>query len=354
MAAYTTIDDPSAYFKVQLYTGNGSANHAITFDDTDTDMQPDLVWIKNRDAADAHMIFDSVRGATKRLSSNDSSEAEITDADTLDSFTSDGFQVDADDKVNTNTEKYCSWNWKAGTTSGITSGDITPSGYSFNATSKFAVIAYTGTGSDGRVPTGFGTAAEFVTVRERTAARYWMTYHHTLGNAGEVYLNATNAANTSASTWNSTTPNSVGVSVDGGSEGNGVNSNASSNTYVMYAWAGVQGYSKFGSYVGNGNDDGPFVYTGFRPAFLMRKTTGTDYWQIADNKRKGYNPDNSYLFPSNNGAENPAITRVDLLSNGFKVNDDDSADNTSGTTYIYAAFAEAPFVNSNGVPCNAR
>ena len=354
MAAYTTIDDPSAFFKCQLYTGNGSADHAITFDDTDTDMQPDLVWIKNRDAADAHMVFDSVRGATKRLSPDDSDAGEVTDADTLDSFTSDGFQVDGDDKVNTNTEDYVAWCWKAGTTSGITAGDITPAGYSFNATSKFAVVAYTGTGSDGRVPTGFGTAAEFVTVRERTAARYWMTFHHILGNAGEVYMNVNNAANTSASTWNSTSPNTVGVSVDGGSEGNGVNSNASSNTYVMYAWDGVQGFSKFGVYEGNGNDDGPFVYTGFKPALVIyKKSSGSENWFMHDNKRQGYNPDNEYIFPDLPNAEG-TINRIDLLSNGFKITTSDGGPNADGATYIYAAWAEAPFVNSEGVPCNAR
>ena len=149
--AFTTIDDPSAYFKVQLYTGNGSANHAITFDDTDTDMQPDFVWIKNRDATDSHCLFDSARGATKVIH-YDTTDKEDTDADTLDSFTSDGFEVDADVKVNTNTEKYVSWNWKAGTTSGITtngSTTITPSAYSFNQDAGFSVIAYTGNDTAG-------------------------------------------------------------------------------------------------------------------------------------------------------------------------------------------------------------
>ena len=334
MAAFTTIDDPSAYFKIQLYTGNGSANHAITFDDTDTDMQPDLVWIKNRDATDQQMWFDSVRGATKVLHPNHSS-AESTDTDTLDSFTSDGFQVDADVKVNTNTEDYVAWCWKESTTSG------------------FDIDLFDGTGATRTEAHGLSAVPHYWVISRLDEAdgSRWCVYHHKNTDAPETdnLQMSTDAATVDVTRWNDTAPTSSVFSLSGDTSING-----DGGEFSAYLWTGKQGFSKFGTYEGTGNADGAFVYTGFRPAFVLMKcidSAGTD-WNIWDNRRPGYNP-NYYLPPNKNLAEVTAH-ELDLLSNGFKARANNNDQNKAANTYIYAAFAEAPFVNSNGVPCNAR
>jgi hypothetical protein len=353
MAAYTTIDDPSAHFKVQLYTGNGAANHAITFDDTDTDMQPDLVWIKNRDATDKHCLFDAVRGATKLLSTNEVI-AEATDADTLDSFTSDGFQVDADVKVNTNTEKYIAWCWKAnGSGSSNTAGSINTTATSANTTSGVSIMTYTGNGVNGAtLGHGLGAVPHMMIVKHReTPDEWWDTYHQAIGNANVLFLNSTDAKS-DQSYFYDTTPSSTLVTVAG------VGSiNDSGELYVMYCFAPVQGFSKFGKYTGYDNDDGPFIYTGFRPSIVLIKRTGSaGAWWLANT---AVNPGNlatitGVLRPNSNAVETTDSSEsIDILANGFKLRQNGGDINYSGE-YIYAAFAEAPFVNSNGVPCNAR
>jgi len=353
--AYTAIDDPTAYFKVQLYTGNGSANHAITFDDTDTDMQPDLVWIKNIDALDSHCLFDAVRGATKVMHT-DTNADEDTDTDTLDSFTSDGFQVDADDKVNTNTEDYVAWCWKAGTTSGInaTGADITPSAYSFNQTSGVSIIKYSGNSTSGaEVAHGLAAVPHLMIIKniDYSSGEGWQVYHHKNTAAPEtdaLALHDNGATQDQASRWNDTAPGSVLFTL-----GNDISVNTG-YTYLGLIFSEKQGFSKFGGYTGNGNADGKFVYTGFRPAYVLSKrTNGAADWMLLDSKRLGYNPDNNPLFPDGSGADSD-VNVMDILSNGFKLRATSVDINGSGDTYIYAAFAEAPFVNSNGVPCNAR
>ena len=355
MAAYTAIDDPSAYFKVQLYTGNGSANHAITFDDTDTDMQPDLVWIKNIDALDSHCLFDAVRGATKVMHT-DTNADEDTDTDTLDSFTSDGFQVDADVKVNTNTEDYVAWCWKAGTTSGInaTGADITPSAYSFNQTSGVSIIKYSGNSTSGaEVAHGLAAVPHLMIIKniDYSSGEGWQVYHQKNTAAPEtdaLALHDNGATQDQASRWNDTAPGSVLFTL-----GNDISVNTG-YTYLGLIFSEKQGFSKFGGYTGNGNADGKFVYTGFRPAYVLSKrTNGAADWMLLDSKRLGYNPDNNPLFPDGSGADSD-VDVMDILSNGFKLRATSVDINGSGDTYIYAAFAEAPFVNSNGVPCNAR
>ena len=352
--AYTTIDDPETYFQTQLYTGNGSANHAITLGG-DTDMQPDLVWIKNRDAADSHCLFDSVRGATKVIHS-DATGTETTDTDTLDSFTSDGFQVDADVKVNTNTEKYVAWCWKAGTTTGInaTGADLSTTGYSFNQTSGFSIIKYTGNlTEDQAFPHGLGAVPHMVMCR--TLANYgWAVYHRGTngGSDPEDYgmkLETSSPQDNSDGWWYDTAPTSVLVTVSNGDDNNQTGSN------MAYCFTSIQGYSKFGHFVGNGNADGAFVYTGFRPAYIMIKSSGGDApWAVFDDLREGYNVDNDYLKMDNVETE-PTSNILDIVSNGFKLRTaDDVAGGESGREYFYMAFAEAPFVNSEGVPCNAR
>jgi hypothetical protein len=353
MAAYTTIDNPELYFQTVLYTGNGAANHAITLPG-DEDMQPDMVWIKNRDATDDHCLFDAVRGATKVWYPNQDHDVD-TDADTLDSFTSDGFQVDADVKVNTNTEKYVAWCWKAGTTSGIAgSPGITPESYSFNQTSGFSIVRYVGSNTGGdTIPHGLGAVPNWIVTKCQSADNEEGLNGHTFMNGGvDPYdygmgFPYTGASYNSVGYWHDTAPTSTLVSL-----GVGGGSNLSGQTYMLYAWTDIQGFSKFGMYEGNGNADGTFVYTGFRPAYVMIKSAdSTSAWHIFDNKREGYNVDNDALEINTTTVEATA-DQIDLLSNGFKCRI--ATDPNVAETYLYSAFAEAPFVNSNGVPCNAR
>jgi len=329
MAAYTTIDDPEAYFQVVTYTGNGSANHAITLPGT-TDMQPDLVWIKNRDATDSHCLFDAVRGATKVIHS-DSTAAESTDADTLDSFTSDGFQVDADVKVNTNTEKYVAWCWKE------------------SATAGFDMVDYDGAGAANHSHS-LSAVPRFMIVKRYSATESWFVYNGSLGQAKVGYLNDIVAWGSGTNVWGGSDPTSSVFSIgsDSGISGSG--------DYVAYLWAEKQGFSKFGTYVGNGSTDGTFVYTGFKPAMvIMKNQAGSEDWHLYDNKRaNSFNVADKTLDPNNTNAEYTISSGVDFLSNGFKWRATASALNGSGADYVYGAWAEAPFVNSNGVPCNAR
>ena len=329
--AYTAIDNPELYFQVKLYTGDGSTQ-SITLDG-DEDMQPDMVWIKNRGGADGHNLFDAVRGATKRLRPNDETDENIG-ADTLTSFDSDGFSLGADttgDGVNISGYTPVAWCWEESATSGTD------------------IVTFTGTGGTQNISHSLSAVPEMIICKSRSAAGAWYTYHGANTSAPEtdyLKLNENEATADGATVWNDTAPTTSVFTVGSAFD--------NTTTYVAYAFAPKQGYSKFGSYVGNGNVDGTFVYTGFRPAFLMVKaTSATSAWYIYDNKRAGYNVKNYQLYPNISNAQD-TTDQVDLLSNGFKWRAITGDPNSSGRTYIYAAFAEAPFVNSEGVPCNAR
>jgi len=360
MAAYTTIDDPEAHFQVKTYSGNSTDDTAITLDGTNN-LQPDMVWFKSRSAAINHVLVDSVRGVTKYLTSNDTS-GEATVSDALKSFDSDGFTLDEDATtssafVNGTGKTYVTWCWKAGGSgSANEDGSVNTTATSVNSTSKFSIGIYTGTGSAGMtVGHGLGVAPDFIVVKKRGAADRWCAYNSANTSAPEteaIYLSETDATADDADFWNDVAPSSSLVTF--GDKGD-INATV---TTVMYCWSAVQGFSKFGSYEGNNNADGTFVYTGFRPALVVVKaidTTGP--WLVVDNKRieSGSNFDNAVIFWNETTAEQTTNENysLDLLSNGFKLR---SADDWSNDpeTYIYAAFAEAPFVNSNGVPCNAR
>jgi hypothetical protein len=353
MAAYTTIDDPSAHFQTQLYTGNYSDAHAITFDDTDTTMQPDLVVAKQRDGADAWYCSDVVRGVTKTVYW-DVTTAEETIAEGIQAFGSDGFTVGQTNAINQSSAANVAYCWKAGGGSGSSyeDGSINTTSTSVNTTSKCSISTYTGTGSTATVGHGIGVTPSLIITKSRGGGFQWAVYHHKVASDPEtdyLYLDTTAAATDDINVWNDTAPTSTVFTVETSNR-----TNASSGTYVAYVWADVQGFSKFGSYTGNGDNDGAFVYTGFRPAMVIyKKSSGTENWFAHDNKRQGYNPDNEYLFPDLSNAEG-TVNRIDLLSNGFKATTSDGGINASGATYIYMAFAEAPFVNSNGVPCNAK
>tara|TARA_Y100001951_G_C11255863_1_gene249360 strand:- start:83 stop:1135 length:1053 start_codon:yes stop_codon:yes gene_type:complete len=350
MAAYTTIDDPEAHFQVKLYSANntaiGSGGLAVTLDG-DTDMQPDFVWIKSRSATEEGVMTDSVRGTTKIVRPNDT-YAETTAAEGLTTFGSDGFTVGNSDQFNASGGTYVAWCWKGGGSASANSVGSISSSVSANTTSGFGIATYTGSGSADTVGHGIGKVPQVVIAKRRDSTSHYMVYHHSMGNAKEIYFNLSSTESAAANTWNSTTPTTTVSSVK-----NDAN-NTSTGTFVNYLFAPVQGFSKFGKYTGNGNADGPFVYTGFRPALVIIKNiSATQNWTMNDNKRLGYNPDNNILFPNTNGADHTG-DNIDLLSNGFKIRWDDGVNNTDGQNFIYMAFAEAPFVNSNGVPSNAR
>jgi len=364
--AYTTIDDPSVYFQTTLYTGNGGADHAIT-NGGNSDLQPDWVWIKNRDATDSHMLFDSTRGVTKSLSS-DASPAEVTDGDTLDAFQSDGFRVDADVKVNTNNEKYVAWQWlcNGGTTSSDSNGGIT-STVQVNTTAGFSIMKFDSTSASGEATVGHGLGAvpHVIIMKDLIQGYGWDVHHIKAGssdadgrlvlNSNEAWNNASNvqAFGVAGSTSSGIAPTSTTFSF------NQAFYSSSGDAKIVYCFTPIQGYSKFGSYTGSGNTDGPFIYTGFAPSWVLVKRIdgGTENWFILDNKRDdGLNPRNSYIMTNQNTAEdaNNSTVDTDFVSNGFKLRASTGALNTNGATYVYMAFAESPFVTSTGIPTTAR
>ena len=343
--AYTTIKKPSDYFNTNLYTGNNTETSH-----TGIGFQPDLTWLKVRNASGAHYWFDAVRGATNYIRS-DNTAAEGTIAETLKSFDSDGYTVGTSNSVNTNGETMVGWNWLgANGTAANTDGSIS-STVSASTTSGFSIVTYDGTGSAGAtVGHGLGVAPSMILAKKMDgAASNWAVYHKSLGATKYLILNSTTASVTSNTRWNNVEPTSSVFTV--GSSGD-VNNNG--ETVVAYCFAEKKGYSKFGSYTGNGNADGTFVYTGFSPAFIIvKRTDGADHWTMYDNKRTPYNVNPNRLFPSTNGAESTADSsyNVDLLSNGFKWRGTSTGTNTSGT-YIYMAIAEEPLVGDN--PATAR
>ena len=348
MAAYTTIDDPEAYFQVVIYTGNGSDDHAITLPGT-TAMQPDMVIIKNRDTTDGPLVFDALRGATKYFYLPDSS-GEATDADTLTSFDSDGFTVDDDVIVNTNAEKYVAWCWKAnGTGSSDTNGSINTTATSANTTSGFSIVTYTGNATSGAtIGHGIGIVPEFLVLKTlpTVSGRAPWTYNKAVGNTHYTGWADAVVPVDQVKFLNDTTPTTTLITLGDANESN------ASNTKVAWVWAPVQGFSKMGKFEGNGNADGTFVYLGFRPAWVMiHSIDSISNWQVFDDKREGYNVDNDVVHTDINNAE-ATTDMIDLLSNGFKCRI--ATDPNVAETYIYVAFAKAPFVNSEGVPCNAR
>ena len=350
--AYTTVDNPELYFQVSLYTGNGSVR-SITLDGSE-DMQPDFVWIKNRGGTYASPAFDAVRGATKFIETQDTN-VEATDAATLTGFNSDGFALGADGSSYVNRSSspntYVAWNWKAnGAGSSNTDGSIT-STVSANTTSGFSIVKWTASGGTATVGHGLGAVPRMIIVKSLANTTTWMCQHASLGNAKEIYLNNTSAAGASTA-WNSTTPTSTVFSVTGGA-GDGVNA---SGDYIAYCFSNVKGFSAINSYTGNGDADGPYVHCGFRPSFLLGKNTGTagNHWFMVDDARSPYNGDSKWLKADATDAELTNLVNPDFLANGFKIRNSNDIYNDSGETFIYIAFAEAPSVNSNGVPCTAR
>ena len=347
-----TITDGSKYFQTTLYEGNGSTQ-SINQSGNST-FQPDWVWIKNRDAADSHVLTDSPRGVTKILSTNNT-DAETTDADTVTAFESDGFALGDDDKVNTSSESYVAWQWKAnGSGSSNEDGSINTTATSANTTAGFSISTYTGTGSAATIGHGLGVTPSMIFVKKRDSGSddAWVVWHTKLPGANYyLNLNDTGAKDTSVNYWNNTLPTSSVFSV-GASNG----TNQSTKTFVVYCFAEIPGYSSIGSYEGNGNADGSFVYTGFRPSWLLIKNIdAAESWNLRDSKRDPFNVTKEILVPNTNAAEatSGGGQYADLLSNGFKLKGTDPGVNSSAT-FIYMAFAENPFGGDGIAPATAR
>ena len=348
--AYTTINKSTAHFNTKLYTGNASAGRSIT----GVGFKPDLVWNKIRSASGNHHWYDAVRGTQKFIRSNDTTtEGTNGGTDGITAFGTDGYTIGGNTGVNTNNATFASWNWKAnGQGSSNTAGSINTAYTSANTTAGFSICKWTGSGSNATIGHGLGAVPKMYIVKNlSTSSTQWRVYHASLGATKFMCLDATQAVGDAASVFNDTEPTSsvFSVGTDTGANGNG-------NSLICYLFAEKKGYSKFGSYVGNGNANGPFVYTGFKPAFIIRKRSdGAVDWRMDDNKRRSYNAIDFTLFPNKNNAETQSAGyAVDLLSNGFKVRGDSGNQNTNGGTYIYMAFAEQPFVTSTGVPATAR
>ena len=338
-----TINNGANYMAATTYIGNGSTQ-TITNTVNGVSFAPDFAWVKVRSTAGTdHYLADTVRGATKYLQSN-TTAAEGTN-NGITAFNSNGFSVGAVGDTNTNGATIVGWNWKAGGTAVTnTNGSIT-STVSVNQTAGFSVVTYTGTGANATVGHGLGVAPSMIIVKDRTSGSrtvsQWPVYHASLGNTKACFLNATDAAFTDSTYFNNTSPTSTTFSL--GSWG-GIN--YSGDAFVAYCFAPISGYSAFGTYTGNGSADGPFVYTGFRPRWVLVKNydlVSGENWYLIDSSRNTYNVASSGLFPNLTNAEGGTNVSEDFLSNGFKIRATGTPLNNSGGTYIYAAFAENPF-----------
>ena len=342
--AYSVIKKPSDYFNTKLWTGDGNTTQAIT----GVNFQPDLVWEKGRNLVSSNLFFDAIRGANVALVAN-SANAEVSVSGYINSFDSDGFTVGNDGAVNGSGNTYVAWNWLgANGTASNTDGSIT-STVSANTTSGFSIVSYTGNGTAGAtIGHGLGAVPKWFIVKRRNASGGWVVYNEALGNTKIIELHDTSASQTSSAAWNNTSPSSTTFTL-----GDYTATNTSGGTYIAYCFAEKKGFSKFGSYTGNGNADGAFIYTGFKPAFfILKRTDATEQWLMKDNKRPDYNP-NYTLYPNLTNAEDTgASVLADFVSNGVKLRGTYNGMNASGGSYIYMAFAEQPLVGDN--PATAR
>ena len=334
---------PKDYFNTKLYTGNGSTN-AIT----GVGFQPDFTWIKQRSATRSHMLFDAIRGATYRLSS-DTNEANGQYSTSLTAFNTDGFTLGAFNDVNASSGTFASWNWLANGTGSSNNVGSVASTVSANTTSGFSIVKYTNpsSGSPFTVGHGLGAAPKMIMIKNLSSAQTWGVYHVSVGFGKYLRLDTTNdQANANLITATSATTFSAYQ-----------DHHSTGNELIAYCFAEVKGFSKFGFYTGNGNVNGPFVYTGFKPAFVLFKEysgAGDANWVIQDSKRAGFNPNNNRVYPNDSAAENTSSFRIDMLSNGFKLRSSDGDANENGNNFLFMAFAEHPLVASNGTPATAE
>jgi len=354
--AYTNIDDPSAYFQTATYTGAG-ASQTVT-NDGNSDLQPDFLWIKRRNAGYGHVVVDSNRGlgsSNPPYLATEATDAENSNQNWISGVGTDGFTIGINEQNLSNTSgTYAAWQWKVngGTTSTNNDGS-TASTVQVNQDAGFSIITYTGTGSETTFGHGLGVAPEVIIAKKRGGAASWVVWFKAFNNSdGYLVLNATDKMEEATTIFTNTDPTSSVITL-----GSSSTVNQNTVTHLMYAFSPKQGYSKFGSYKGNGNADGPFVYTGFQPAFILFKKSSDagDNWMMYDHKRPGYNVTDEALHPNSAvGEYDNANANLDILSNGFKLRSSFGWVNQSSHTYMYMAFAKHPFVTSTGIPTTAR
>ena len=337
----SAVADPGEHFKCVLWTGDGNSGRGIT----GVGFKPDFVWLKKRNDTTSHNLTDSVRGIGNTLFSDDTS-ADNGNTARLQSFDSDGFSIGNHTAVNNNGDDFVAWCWKAGGAATANTDGSINSTVSANSTAGFSIITYSGNSTAGAtVGHGLGKTPSMIIIKARDAARGWNVYHQDLGNTKYIQLQSSAAAVTDSGWWNDTSPNSstFTLGTDNDVNGSGV------GKYIAYCWAEIEGYSKFGSYVGNASADGTFVYCGFKPAFVMTKRTdGTSSWLIHDSSRDPVNPVLGSLYAHDTNAEGRASVKVDFVSNGFKHrNADGGVANNYANDYIFMAFAESPFQTAN-------
>ena len=352
--AYTTIDDPEKYFKPVKYVGNLLQHPVEGFNH-----QPDWLWFKNADTTNSHNLLDSTRGTDKKLEGTNNNNAEADTTTRLDSFDADGFTVETDPSVNGNNNEIVVFSWAANggsVTNVAESGDNPGFSRQTSTTAGFSIIKYTGTGAVGTIAHGLGIVPDFIIIKRLENADNWRTYDSVGGGTKAMRLNLNGGHGTSSSFYNDTDATSSVFTVGTNSEING-----DAETYIAYVFGSVKGYSKIGSYVGNGNADGPLVYTGFKPSWVMVKKSngGSHDWYIQygnttfDDVSQAANPVKSSLIANSSGAK-ATENSMDFVNDGFKLRTSGNGHNTSGDTYLYMAFAQNPFVNSNGTPSNAH
>ena len=351
--AYSTISKPSLHFNTKLYTGTGSSNSI-----TGVGFQPDWTWLKERGDSGYHWLTDAVRGVTKTVYTN-STEAQQTKAQGLTAFGTDGFTLGTNADINGSGDSLVSWNWKAGGGQGSsnTAGSINTTYTSVNTTAGISISQFTGTGSNATVGHGLGVVPKMYIVKGLVGTRQWAVYHESIGNTQGLTLNSNASKSTETSWWNSTSPTSSVITV-----GTSANANDSGNAMLVYAFAEIKGFSKFGKYQGNANGKGPFVYTGFKPAWLMVKNASVNSteWYIYDSKRGGpaasvFGNPNKYFLKANSTAAEGNET-MDFYSNGFRPRITNNFLNGSGNELVFMAFADEPLVANVGqsVPATAR
>ena len=335
--AYTDIDNPELYHQTKIYTGNGNDDRDIVFDVTDTTMQPNFLWSARRDSGDNLSIYDSVRGDGKELRTAETGGS-YDRSDNIQALNSNGFQVGTDGQVNASGGTYVSWAWKE------------------SATAGFDILTFEGNSTDDTdISHNLSAVPHWIICRNIDSAKDWCVYHHKNTSAPEtdlLVLNTTAATSDSNDKWSDEAPTSSVFTVGDSSQ-----LNASGDTSIAFLWSEKQGYSKFGTYEGNNNASGPYIFLGFKPAwFMTKKSNGSKDWNIYDNKRSdsgGGNPNDQYLEANTNGAEQSGQD-IDFLSTGVKIRSTSSEVNGDDNNFIYMAFAESPLVNSNGVPNNAE
>ena len=355
--AYTTIDDPSAHFQIDLYTGDGqgSGNNVIT-NDGNSDLQPDWIWTKERTSTSGnqnHTFIDTSRGINKQMFGNLTS-ADATSSNFITQIDSDGFRLGDNANINNNSSNYVAWQWKAngGTTSSNSDGSLA-STVQANTTAGFSIVTWTADGGGAKtIGHGLSAVPKWIITKNRTDnSTNWQIYHasNTSAPETEVIYFTTGATQDYDGFMADTAPTSSVFTVGGDGSMNGT----SGKNIIAYCFRDIQGYSKFGSYTGNGNADGPFAYTGFKPAWLMIKRSDSgEGWHILDNKRD-FNENNTRLQAESTNVDDTSENGLDMLSNGFKIRTSWAGHNASSGTYIYMAFAEHPFVSSKGVPVTA-